>query len=122
MSDKKFSKAGNELARYADELLKRTRDKLYTDFVIFTPEDRDKTFKDEDRKSSMIYKEVWETIDEGIKSFRSLDAASNRTFREGQACGKNQLVGLSISSKWLKMFCNGKYPFTKNVQVKNVFG
>ena len=55
------------------ELMKRTGDKVYTDFVIFTHEDRDSTSEDEERISSRIYKEVWKIIYEGIKELEQTD-------------------------------------------------
>ncbi len=64
------------------ELMKRTGDKVYTDFVIFTPEDRDRTFEDEDRISSLIYKEVWETIDEGIKKLEETDYYNTQSLHQ----------------------------------------
>lgn len=61
------------------ELLKRTGDKVYTDFIIYTEEDRTANTALEKQIADSIYKDVWAIMDKGFEELRGCDFYKRQT-------------------------------------------
>lgn len=61
------------------ELLKRTGDKVYTDFIIYTEEDRTVGIALEKQIADSIYKDVWAIMDKGFEELHGCDYYKRQT-------------------------------------------
>ncbi len=48
------------------ELMKQVADKVYTDFIIYTQEDRLKNYEAEKALAEKLYKEIWHIVEQGL--------------------------------------------------------
>lgn len=55
------------------ELMKRTGDKVYTDFIIYNPDDRTVNFAIEKQIADKIYRDVWAVMDKGLEELHGCD-------------------------------------------------
>lgn len=55
------------------ELMGRTGDKVYTDFVIYTEKDNLENLDEQLRIADENYREIWEIVDKGLKELREQD-------------------------------------------------
>jgi len=56
-----------------NELLKRVGDKVYTDFIIYTEEDRTANIALEEQVADSIYRDIWEIMDKGLEELHCSD-------------------------------------------------
>ena len=61
------------------ELMKRTGDKVYTDFIIYTEEDRTVNVALEKQIADSIYKDVWAIMDKGFEELHGCDFYKRQT-------------------------------------------
>ncbi len=61
------------------ELMKRTGDKVYTDFIIYTDRDRTAGCALEEETAQRIYKDVWQIMSEGFKWLHGMDYYKRQT-------------------------------------------
>lgn len=61
------------------ELMKRAGDKVRTDFIIYSPEDRFANVDLEKQIADKIYKDVWAIMDKGFKELRGLNFYKRQT-------------------------------------------
>lgn len=55
------------------ELMKKVADKVYTDFIIYTQEDRVRNFEAEKALAEKLYKDIWEIVEQGLEELREKD-------------------------------------------------
>ncbi len=55
------------------ELLKRVGDKVYTDFIIYSPDDRTVSVPLEKQLADKLYRDVWKIMDRGLEELRRCD-------------------------------------------------
>lgn len=55
------------------ELMKRTGDKVYTDFIIYNPDDRTVNFAIEKQIADKIYRDVWAVMNKGLEELHGCD-------------------------------------------------
>lgn len=48
------------------ELMKKVADKVYTDFIIYTQEDRVRNFEAEKKLAGDLYKDIWKIVEQGL--------------------------------------------------------
>ena len=53
------------------ELMKQSGDKVYTDFIIYTEQDRLNTFEIQKRLATRMCNEIWEYVEEGLDELRN---------------------------------------------------
>jgi len=51
-------------------LMKRVSDKVYTDFIIYTEEDRTKNLELEEELAEKLYKDIWTVLEQGLNELR----------------------------------------------------
>lgn len=61
------------------ELMKRTGDKVYTDFIIYNPDDRTVNFTIEKQLADKIYRDVWAVMDKGLEELHGCDFYKRQT-------------------------------------------
>ncbi len=52
------------------ELMKPVADKVYTDFIIYTQEDRIRNFEVEKALAEKLYKDIWRIVEQGLEELR----------------------------------------------------
>lgn len=55
------------------ELMKRVGDKVYTDFIIYSPDDRTVSVPLEKQLADKLYRDVWEIMDKGLEELHGCD-------------------------------------------------
>lgn len=61
------------------ELMKRVGDKVYTDFIIYSPKDHTVNVALEKQLADKLYKDVWEIMDKGFEELHSRDFYKRQT-------------------------------------------
>lgn len=61
------------------ELLKRVGDKVYTDFIIYSPDDRTVSVPLEKQLADKLYRDVWKIMDRGLEELRRCDFYKRQT-------------------------------------------
>ncbi len=102
------------------ELMKRTGDKVYTDFIIYREEDRQATVGLQRELADKRYREIWESVELGLQELRGQDfyrkqRAEARQKLESQAViYMLQRAGWSVLSEVTGGLSFGAYPDRKN--------
>lgn len=55
------------------ELMKAVSDRVYTDFIIFTGEDRTKSISLQEELAKKLYKDIWRIVEDGLAELRERD-------------------------------------------------
>ncbi len=57
----------------SNELMKRTNGKIYTDFIIFRPDDRTSTIAKQSETADKICRDIWEIMDSAFEEFHGCE-------------------------------------------------
>lgn len=95
------------------ELMKRTGDKVYTDFIIYTEADRTANIFLEKQIADSIYKDVWKIMDKGFEELRGCDFYKRQT-QSGQVKLDSFFAVRTLQHSVLNVHsevCGGYIPF-----------
>lgn len=64
------------------ELMKQVADKVYTDFIIYTQEDRLKNYEVEKALAEKLYKEIWHIVEQGLEELHGKEYCQKQSISQ----------------------------------------